>query len=194
MNPATNNRASVSEILAALSAALTAAQWTPVVDQPVAAFQTVKLFDLANIATAFKELTVADQRVCFIIADAEHFADKFSNSTDQGVQRALLMTRKLPVALLISDRVIGDRTTALYGGMNGTVKICGAEGLKEIALTAVTGQLLANPNGVVVRPTTSAVMDVKDMRTNLPGRACVELDLECTGGTLAADLGPGRNL
>ena len=192
---ATNNRRSVSEILAALSAALVAAQWTPVDNQPaIPVFQSVKLFDLANLATAFQELTVADQRVCFIIADSEHFADKFSNAGDQGVQRQMLFTRRLPVALLMSDRVIGDRTTALYGGMNGTVKILGAEGMKEIALTAVTGQLIANPNGIVCRPTSSAAVDVKDMRTKLPGRACVELDLECTGGTVAADLGPGRNL
>ena len=185
---ATSNRKSTSAILAAIKAALEAAMWTPDGGEPQPAFPQVKLFDIANLPAAFTQLLASEQRVCFVIADSEQFLDTQSGSMK------FILTRKLPVAVLLSDRVTGDRITALYGGMSGAAKILGAEGMKELALTAVTGQLLANPAGVVCKPTSSAVIHLEDKKNNMPGRACVELDLECTGGVLTADLGPGRNL
>ena len=182
--PSTNNRRSVTEILSALKSALESAQWTPAGGGPVAAFQKVKLFDLAQLADAFSELLVSEQRVCLLVPDAEKFESALQGNT------RLLIKRTLPVALLLSDRVVGDRQQALHGAeaSGGSVAVAGAFPLQEIALAAVTGQLLPNPKGVVCRPVTATVLDVQDTKRKMPGRACIELDVECTGGTLDATI------
>ena len=182
--PATNNRRSVTEILNALKSALESAKWTPEGGSPMPAFQKVKLFDLAQLADAFSELLMSEQRVCLLVPDAEKFESALQGST------RLLIKRTLPVALLISDRVMGDRQAALHGaaGTGSLPAVAGAFPLQEIALAAVTGQLLPNPRGVVCRPVTATVLDVSDAKKKMPGRACVELDVDCAGGTLDAPI------
>lgn len=179
MTAATNNRRSVPEILAALKTQIEGLQW-----DGAAAFGSVKLFDVASLETAFKELLESQQRVCFLVPDDEVFETKLRG-------RYLMLTRRLPVALLISDRVLGNRQKALYG--DGTTTP-GSFALAELILAAVTGQLLDNPAGVVCVPKTSAVLQLENSTTKLPGRSCVELDLECTGGTLETALSIGPNL
>lgn len=182
---ATAQRRSTTEILDALGAVLLALTWTSSSGAAEAAFQQVRRFDLAALPQALSELLVAEERCCFIIPGDERFAVKVD-----GPQR-LVVTRTLPIALLISDRVIGNRQAALYGGENNP----GAYGLLEIALPAVTGQLLDNPAGIVVKPIIASVFDLEgESAAQSPGRACVELDIECTGGTLAAQLAVGPNL
>ena len=178
---ATSNRRSAGEIVEALGAVLLALQWTPAGGSAESAFQSVKLFDLDALAAALSELIVSQERVCFIVPGDERFTARAESPA------RLVMTRTLPVALLLSDRVLGDRQAALYG----TDTNPGAFSLLELALPAVTGVLLANPRGVLVKPVTAAVVTVKDEARTLPGRACVELDLDCTGGTLSASLGAG---
>lgn len=174
------------------SAALPAGN-TTAITAPQAAFQSVKLFDTADLPAAFTELMENQQRVCFIVPDLEQFEAVLSGSTK------LQVRRRLPVALLISDRVTGNRLAALYGAAatDKLPAIAGAEPLKEIALAAVTGQLINGEPGkgnVLCSPTTSTVLTVEDAKRKLPGRACIELDLECSGGTLEAATGPGPTL
>lgn len=179
MTQATNHRRSLPEILAALQAQVEAVQWE---GQP--AFGSVQLFDVTSLEQAFQELIASQQRVCFIVPDDEAFEPKLQAGK-------LLITRRLPVALLISDRVLGSRQKALYGdGLNTP----GAFALAELCLAAVTGQLLDKPNGVQCVPKTSAVLHLDNPTASLPGRSCVELDLECTGGTLEATLALGPTL
>ena len=180
--PATNNRRSTTEVLTALKTALEVARWTPEGGSPTVAFQKVKLFDLAQLDDAFSELLMSEQRVCLLVPDAERFESALQGST------RLLIKRTLPVALLISDRVVADRQAALHGmvGTGSMPAVAGAFPLQEIALAAVTGQLLPTPRGVVCKPVTATVLDVQDTKKKMPGRACVELDVECTGGTLDA--------
>jgi hypothetical protein len=181
---AESTRRSVGEILAAVKAALVAAQWTPPDSDPTAAFQDVKLFDVADLVAAFEELMASKQRVAFIIADSE----QFQTATD-GLK--VIMTRRQPVAILISDRVIGNRVTALYGDLTANPPVLGAEGLKEIALAAITGELIAAADGmeaVHCTPIESEAGRSEDVKKKTPGRSYVELDMICTGGTLEADL------
>lgn len=184
---ATYNLRTVPEILAALKAALDAATWTPAGGDPEAAFQSVKLFGMNSLPDAMRELLVSQQRVCFVIPDSERFAPE----TDGG---KMVLSRTLPVALLISDRVLGNRQTALFGGAVGATETPGAYGLQKAALEAVAGQLIDEAPRVVCTPTQSAVVDIEDVQKKLPGRAALEVDLDCTGGTLTAALGPGPNL
>lgn len=171
---ATSNRYSVPEILAALIALLQAVE----LEEDVPAFESVKRFDIENVDQAFKELMESKQRVCFVIPDLENFEPAVNAGK-------LMVTRRLPIALLISDRVMGDRQAALFGSDDTP----GAYALAEGALEAVTGLILDNPGGVKCLPLTMGALSIEDIQKKLPGRAVVELDVECTGGTLTASLG-----
>ena len=141
----------------------------------------MEVFDNESLGEAFQRLLISEQRVCLVVALDEQF-----RTENRG--QVLISTRMLPVALLISDRMIGDRVAALYG--NATTP--GAYGLVEAALPVVTGMLLAPPNGVTSEPAGTTVLIVKNEKEkqNLPGRAAVALELHCHGGNLQAQLGP----
>ena len=145
------------------------------------AFQRIEQFDSESLVDAFQLLTLSEKRLCLIVALDEQFARDPRNNV-------MLITRTLPVTLLISDRVLGDRTTALYGD-NTTP---GAQGLMELVLPAVTGLILPPPWGVTCEPVNSSVLIVKNQKEkqNLPGRAAVALELHCSGGNLQAAIGP----
>lgn len=178
------NRASVGAIVLALQAAVQAVQLPA---NAGAAFGEVKLFDEESLVEAFRYLHLAQQRVCVIVP-----MDEKLPVVAQGTR--ILMKRELPVVLLISDRVVGDRVKAMYGDLAANPPIYGADGLKELVLPAVTGLLIADPK-TVCEPTGASVFVVKDkMQQNLPGRSAVALELQVRGGTIAADVGPGAVL
>lgn len=179
MTPATNNRQPTTAILAELKARLTALK---LADNVTPAFSRVELFDCESLLEAFTLLTIADKRICVIVPTDETFERRPGD-------QIMVITRLLPVTLLISDRKLGNRTAALFG--DGTD--LGAYGLLELALPVVTGRLLENPNGVTSAPAHASVLIVKNEKEkqNLPGRAAVALELHCRGGSLQAQLGPG---
>jgi hypothetical protein len=184
---ATSHRRATPEIVAALQAAVTAVTWVPVAGADAAAvFDRVELFDDEDLVEAFRYLTVTEQRVCVIVP----LDEQFETAVDK---RKLIVRRMLPVALLMSDRVLGDRKQALWGDLaaDGSQTTPGAMGLMEMVLPAVTGLLLPNPKGVVVEPARGEVMAVKDTEKDLPSRITVSLELHCRGGYLEADLGTG---
>lgn len=179
MTSSADNLRPVADVLAALKARCEAVQWrgTP-------AFGSVRLFDVSSLQEAVTELLASQQRVCFIVPDDEAFENRL-----QG--RKILITRKLPVALLISDRVLGNRQKALYGDADHTP---GALTLAHLVLVAITGELLPKPNAVLCLPRLAAILPLSDDANRLPGRSCVELDVDCTGGTLETTLSNGPNL
>ena len=181
MTPAIYNRQPTTAIVAALKTILSALQVTIGNNAPVAAFSRVELFDNASLLEAFQLLSLSEQRVCLVVTLDETF-----HTENRG--QILISTRTLPVTLLISDQILGNRTTALYGDATPP----GAFGLMEIVLPAVTGMLLAPPNGVTSEPVNASVLIVKNQKEkqNLPGRAAVALELHCRGGNLQAALGP----
>lgn len=140
------------------------------------AFQRIELFDNENLTLAFKTLLVSEQRICLIVPLTPRWEDKAN-------ENPRVTRRVLPVALLISDRVIGDRNAALFGGDKNP----GAYALSALALPVVTGQLISNPAGVVSMPANESIIIIKkEERENLPGRAAIALELECRGGWLSA--------
>jgi hypothetical protein len=176
-------RRSTPELLAALEARLTAALWQPPGGGPAEpAFEQVARYDLNDLESAFRDLLASKRRVAFVIATGETFA------AAQG--RLALYTRRLTVSVLLSDRVHGRRLEALYGSATTP----GAEGLKELALAALTGQLFPPPAGVLCRPLAAAPLQIEDQSRALPGRAALELQLELTGGLLAAELAAAPTL
>jgi hypothetical protein len=178
MNAAALHRRPTSAIVTALSTQITALQVTAPFT-PGAAFDRVELFDSEDLIAAFQYLLITQQRVCVIVPLTERHEALAQNMK-------LIVKRSLPVALLISDRVIGNRKTALWGDQ----KTPGAMGLMELVLPAVTGQLLANPSGVVSAPVSTSVMSVKDTNQKLPNRITVVLELNCRGGRLEAATSP----
>ncbi len=183
MTPATPHFSTTAAILAALQEAVGAVQLPDAFAPPGPAFGSVQMFDSENLVEAFQYLLITEQRVCVIVPlDA--------NWEAESKQQRLVTRRTLPVALLISDRVIGNRQTALIGD----AKTPGAMGLKDLVVPAVTGQLIANPNGVISLPVHESVMAIKDTAKKLPNRITIVLELNCRGGWLEAPLDRGITL
>lgn len=171
-----------SAVLNALAAQVTALNglyangaWTADSSEPInsPAFGSVKIFDADDLVEAFRWLYVTQQRSCLIVPGAGRWETETKGTK-------LIVRRQQPVSLLISDRVLGDRTAALLG--NGQTP--GAMGLKDLVLPAVTGQLLPNPSGVISVPTREYVMGVK--KKDLPNRIAMCVELDCIGGWMDA--------
>ena len=186
MNSASTTRRSRQEIAAALTA-----QLSPLtIPGGDVAFQRIELFDIESLTEAFRWLFISEQRVCVIVMMDETF-----DSVLEG--HKLLVTREQPVALLVSDRILGDRLKALWGDDADPTAV-GAFALAELALPEVTGQLIsaaAGKGGVICEPRQSSSFFLKDNdRQELPGRAAVALELICRGGTLETTNDPGPTL
>lgn len=189
MTPAISTRQTNAAIINALVAAVQGVVWQAG-PPAVPAFERVEFFDVEKLAEAFQFLLITEQRVCVIVPLEERFSSAI-NSPGK-----LVVTRELPVVLMISDRVFGDkkRQVALLGD-NTTP---GAQGLMELTLPSVTGMLLQPANGasgIKCIPRSAVVMTVAGKeQAKLPGRLCMAVELECTGGTLTAGVGPGPTL
>lgn len=184
---ATAHRRTTSEIVKAIQAICAGLVWTGTEGAPPA-FDNVQLFDSEDLPEAFKFLLMVEQRVCLIVPLDEEHTEEFS-----GLK--YLWRRKLPVIVLCSDRILGDRKAALFGiaadEPDGGAPNPGAFGLAEMVLPAVSGLLLPNPNGVICSPKTTSVLTVKDMEKDLPGRVAVGIEFECRGGWLETTLPRG---
>jgi hypothetical protein len=127
-------------------------------DEPgVKAFDRVELFDSEDLSAAFQFLLITEQRVCVIVPLEAKFETVFGGASGMA-SRKLTSKREVPVVVLCSDRVLGDRKAALYG--SDTER--GAYALAELALPVCVGLLLPNPNGVVGEAVNYSVLTVKD--------------------------------
>jgi hypothetical protein len=169
--------------------------WPPAVGgAAVPAFDRVDVFDSENLVEAFRFLLVSEQRVCLIVPLDEDLEAK-------AVGLKLIVTRKRPIALLVTDRVLGDRRAAVFGSQAADAAATpGALNLAEMVLPAVTGRLLdAVPQDggltlskVIGVPTHCGVFTVHDPKQELQGnRACALVQVDCEGGRLEAVVGPG---
>ncbi len=162
---------------------LPAGQWGSAAGNLLPAFDRVARFDSEQLTEAFRYLLVTEQRVCVIVPLDEEFETVIE-------RQKLVVTRRLPVGLAVSDRVLGDRSAALWGNDEtpGTVN------LVELALPAVTGLLIAaagGKGGVRSEPVRVGVMSVRDTEQELPSRVAMLVELECRGGYLESGLPPG---
>lgn len=178
---ATSYRQPTSAIVTALQAAVAGIAMPPAFGAGNA-FDRVEIFDSEDLVAAFQYLLVTEQRVCVIVPLHEAF-------TSEAKQTTLIIQRELPVALLIADRVLGNRQAALFGDGETTP---GAYGLMELALPAVIGIVVpaaAPLTKVVAVPKSATVMSVKDTESELPMRLTVALELECRGGRIEVPIG-----
>jgi hypothetical protein len=208
MNSATDTMYSNAEIAAALQAQLAALLLT--VEDPenpgqllaigdpqnpgtaLKAFDRIELFDVESLTDAFRLLIISEQRVCVIIMLDEQLTTQIS-------EQKILTTRMVPIALLISDRNLGDRVKALWGDpLDPTVQ--GAFALEKLARAAVVGQLLDSDSArgktkvISLAASVNSIFLKDEDKKELPGRAAVMLELNVSGGTLTARIGPGANL
>lgn len=178
----------VPQVATAILAALSAAQWTPEGGSAEAAFEAVKRFDSSELIRAFEEILVAQKsRVAFVVMSGESWEEDFAT-----VSR-LSARRTLDVTILVSDRVLADRSAAIFG--NATHPGC--DKLKDLVLEKLCGRLIANPNACDVRPQSAEILFVErleDTGKSLPGRAAYLIELEVQGGSLSATLGNGPAL
>lgn len=159
-------------ISTAIVDALRASQWND-----GTAFEVVERFDSTEIERAFSQILVAHRsRVAFVVLYGESW-----ESPNPGLLRQSL--RSTRVALLISDRVLGDRSAAIFGGPSNP----GCLALKDVAIAAVCGPLISNPAGCDVQPVSVDLMfveRVEESSTKLPGRAACLVELVVSGGSL----------
>jgi hypothetical protein len=157
---------------------------------PLKAFERVEIFDVMNLNEAFRRMIISEQRVCVIVIMAQEFETEID-------EQKIVITRKQPISILISDQRIGDATKGLLGDPED-VTIPGAIKLAKAATPAVIGKLLPAADGkskVISTPTNSDTLYLRDdEQKNLPGRSAVLLEINCIGGTLEADIGPGSSL
>ncbi len=183
--PATLQLRTTSEVVAAIEAALQAAQWTPPGGSAQSAFETVRRFDSTELVRAFEEILVAQKsRVAFVVAGGERWDD------DSSTVSRLRARRRFDVSVLVSDRVLGNRSESIYG--NATHP--GAASLKDLALVQVTGRLLGAPSPCHAIPGEADLLFVErleDSGKTLPGRVAYLIDFTVVGGYLTAELGNG---
>lgn len=174
-----NHRRATADVVGAIVAIVAG---LVVVDKPEEkVFERVELFDSENLVEAFRYLLVTEQRVAVVVPLDEEF-----ESVINGLK--LVMKRRLPVAVLVSDRVLGDRKAAIWGNDDTP----GAMGLAEKVLPAVTGLLLPNPMGVVAEPRRVSILSIQEKE--LPMRVTVAVEFECRGGWMEAELAKGQVL
>ena len=141
------------------------------------AFEVVARFDSTEIERAFSELLVAHRnRVAFVVVSGESWDTEQVGS----LRHARRTTR---MTLLVSDRVLGNRGAAIFGGPSNP----GCLALKDAAMAAVCGPLIANPAGCDVQPVSADLLfveRVEDSGSKLPGRAACLVELLAYGGML----------
>lgn len=179
MTPGTPHFNSGNAILTALKTAVEAVQLPGDLSGGGNALQSVKIFDSENLADAFQYLLITEQRVCVIVPLNASWSEETKNTK-------LIVRRIFPVALLISDRVFGNRQTALLGDDSTP----GALALKDLVLPAITGQLIPNPAGVICAPQQESVLTVSDTEKKLPNRITVLIEAVCRGGWIEAQTSP----
>src|SRR5438128_4867964 len=91
-----------------------------------AAFQTVSIFNVADLEKAIRSFIAARDRVCVIVFDGDDFEDA---ENSEGTELNLKQTRKID--LLVSDRVIAQDTTK---ALLGTAEHPGALALKDLVI------------------------------------------------------------
>jgi hypothetical protein len=148
----------------------------------VPAFGTVGIFDVVDLEEALRAFIAAKDRVAVIVFDGANF-DNDINGTDA----ISLQTRS--VRILVSDRVMGaDRRKALFGDADHP----GAMALADLVVEQLSGVLIANPQGVYLRPVGVESLVVSDKQASQnPGRRGYVVHFEARGGKMMKDLGRG---
>jgi hypothetical protein len=171
------------DVIDALKTKLEALTWTPVTPPAAPAqalFSRVEFFDAEDLLEALRTLVANADRVALVIFAGERW--------EEPSEGAMVVDRRTQqFVILLSDRVLGNRQNAMLG----TATHPGTLAIKDLVYGAVCGVLLANPNGVLVRPVAGDSTLVKDVKTQLPGRSAYSVTIDCVGGYIATDVSPG---
>lgn len=171
-----------NDIVSELVSRLQALQWTPDSGPAEPAFGSVLPFDSTDLADAFSTLLASKQRVALVVYTGESY------ETERGIR--LSVRRTVSVSLVISDRVIGKKNHATFGGPTNP----GAIRLVSLVLPAITGRIIPNPEGIDCVPVRADLLDIDETTKKLPNRVACLLDLDCFGGAIdsATQVAPTR--
>lgn len=168
-----------ASIIAAVVSALTALRYTPTGGSEEALFGSVERYSLKDMDSAFRALLVAKQRAAVVV---------WTGTTAEYIPSGTIMRtrRTTQLSVLVTDRVMGDRDAAAFGSTTTP----GVLGLIDRVWETLHGRLIANPDGVDVRPTSAD--DYTLEMPNLPGRHVGEVIIDAVSGLVsgAATLGP----
>ncbi len=160
------------QILNAIKGRLEEVQWTPPGGSPESAFGEVRLFDSTELVEAFAQLILSKSRVALVIYTGGRWSP-------MGAMGSVGVRRIADVTVVCSDRVLGNKTEALFGSQSNP----GAIALMELAAVALNARLISDPP-CDSRPTGDDMLSLKDARTTQPGRFAALLELEITGGLI----------
>lgn len=162
----------------AIVTALEAATWTPTGGSPETAFEAVHRFDVSDKARAMQTLLISDARVALVIYMSEDWDPQ--NTEDSG---QLVLRRTQNILVLVSDRNKGRRDTAAFGDAHNP----GALGLKDVAVQTLSGNLIAHPDAVNIRPIRAEVEQMESNNELFPDRVFCSIQCLATGGRIIGD-------
>lgn len=165
-----------SEILAAIITGLTALRWTPDGGPEEALLQEVRRYDANDLQRAFSELLVIQQRVALVIYTGERW-----NTLPHHDEIGPVAQRTLQISILLSDAVIGDRQSAVFGSPSTP----GCIPMHELAIRHLAGPLFPSGERVWLAPTTVTLADIERDDRPAAGRTASILECDCAEETLA---------
>lgn len=137
------------------------------VSQP--AFEQVKLYDALDFPSAMEDLTVQKGRVALVFAGDERW--ETMNTTNP--ELTPVQRRRTSVTVAVSDRVVGDRTAAIWGDDTHP----GCRLLADIAAAACRGPLFNAEPWAAGYQTTTTRHDIS-ADEHMPGRAALAVEFE----------------
>jgi hypothetical protein len=133
-------------------------------------FQRVGYFGANRLAEAMKSVFAVEQRVCFIVPGGD-------SHTGQIEGRHLLSKRTTKLALLIADRVLGDKESALTGMLELKDRV-----VHELSEEPAAGLCFEPGDGEAI------VIEAKDAPAGTIGRECWLQWFSIPAGTARATL------
>ena len=137
------------------------------------AFGCVKRFDATDLAEAFSQLIVSQQRVALIVYTGERFENAGTDAGQVCVRRIVELT------ILTSDRVLGKRMAAVFGSDTTP----GALRLQSACRDALAGEFLPavsdTHEAIDCVPILAETISIQDIEEKQPGRVAARLDIEC---------------
>lgn len=150
---------------------LQALTWTPTVGDPVAAFESVLVFEATDREAALERYISSEGRIAIVVYSGDTFA-RLEQGPRYGIGFDTQTNRTF--SILISDRYLTNATYA----MRGTDTNPGAYALFELAVAALAGVLLDGPPTVYCEPQAFTPGASPDTDSE-PGRAGGEFTLKC---------------
>jgi hypothetical protein len=134
------------------------------------AFERVEAYVSTQLEEALRDLIVSESRIAIVVPSGSRWETMQRNDLLRPVCR-----RTTSVVVLVSDRIIGDEEAAYTGSDDNP----GCADLAELAIEAVSGQLMGSSPAVYAVPVSDELLKATTDEETQPGRLCVSIEFDC---------------